>query len=68
MGSLLRETQEIRLAVEHFRKALALSPADADLRAELISTLELLNELDAAEEVVREGLALAPADSGIQSC
>ena len=65
MGGLLREMQDSRSALDYYRSALAISPGDGDLRAELISTLELLSELDEAEKTVAEGLALNPKDAGI---
>ena len=65
MGGLLREMQDSRAAIDFYRRALLLAPRDGDLRAELISTLELLSELDEAEKTVTEGLALNPQDAGI---
>lgn len=65
MGGLLREMQDSRAALDFYRRALVLAPRDGDLRAELISTLELLSELDEAEKTVAEGLALNPQDAGV---
>jgi tetratricopeptide (TPR) repeat protein len=65
MGGLLREMQDSRGALDYYRQALAVSPGDGDLRAELIATLELLSELDEAEEAVKDGLSLNPQDAGI---
>lgn len=65
MGGLLREMQDSRAALDFYRRALALAPRDGDLRAELISTLELLSELDEAEKTVAEGLALNPQDAAV---
>jgi tetratricopeptide (TPR) repeat protein len=65
MGGLLREMQDSWKALDYYRSALSISPGDGDLRAELIATLELLNELDEAEKTVTEGLVLNPKDAGI---
>lgn len=65
LGNLHKEIQDSATAVACYRKALALTPADDDLWAELISTLELRSELDAAQQAVDEGLAQAPASANI---
>lgn len=65
LGSLYRELQDNRKGIECFEKALHIEPLTSDIRAELIATLELVNELDQAESVIAEGLALQPDDANI---
>lgn len=65
LGNLHKEIQDSTKAIECYRRALALSPGDDDLWAELISTLELRTELDAASQAVAEGLAQVPGSANI---
>jgi tetratricopeptide (TPR) repeat protein len=65
LGGLYRELQDSNKGIECFRNALQIEPLASDVRAELISTLELINELDQAESVIADGLALQPDDANI---
>lgn len=65
LGNLHKEIQDSGKAIDCYRKAVALAPGDDDLWAELISTLELRSELDAAEQAVTEGFAQVPGSANI---
>lgn len=65
LGNLHKEIQDSGKAIECYRKALALAPGDDDLWAELISTLELRSELDAAAQAVADGFAQVPGSANI---
>lgn len=65
LGGLYRELQDSGKSIECFRRALAIDPTAVDIRAELVSTLELVNELDQADSLIAEGLALKPDDANL---
>jgi tetratricopeptide (TPR) repeat protein len=65
LGDLRRELQDGPGAVVCYRKALQISPEDGGLWAELISTLESMNELDEAQTTVGDALQRLPGDANI---
>lgn len=65
LGNLHKEIQDSGKAIGYYRSALDLAPGDDDLWAELISTLELRSDLEAAAQAVADGFAQVPGSANI---
>ena len=65
LGRVLLKQTRVREAAELFREGHRLYPRDLRFLANLVSTLELLNDLAGAEAAIEQARALAPGDPAL---
>jgi predicted O-linked N-acetylglucosamine transferase (SPINDLY family) len=67
LGAIFTETQRSAAAIEPMKKAIALDPHDAELRANLGNAYKDLRELEDAEKCYRKALSIDPGFATVYS-